>query len=153
GPPPAPRPCPLSPPPAPATGLTSSRRIDTPPSPPPPACTCSTTRSTKLVTGGSLTQRAGRGERPGPARTDERYCGMMLTTLRPRLVPNCTAPAASAKRVSSPPRPTRSPGWNLVPRCRTRISPALTTCPPNRLTPRRWAAESRPLRELDAPFL
>src|SRR4051794_2441192 len=34
-----------------------------------------------------------------------------------------------------------------------RISPALTTWPPNRLTPRYWALESRPLRELDAPFL
>src|SRR5689334_9999369 len=33
------------------------------------------------------------------------------------------------------------------------ISPALTTWPPNRLTPSRWAAESRPLRELEAPFL
>src|SRR5437763_6707505 len=34
-----------------------------------------------------------------------------------------------------------------------RISPALTTWPPKRLTPRYWALESRPLRELDAPFL
>src|SRR3712207_202850 len=33
------------------------------------------------------------------------------------------------------------------------ISPALTTWPPKRLTPRRWAFESRPLREDDAPFL
>src|ERR1700712_5080359 len=33
------------------------------------------------------------------------------------------------------------------------ISPAWTTWPPNRLTPRRWALESRPLRELEAPFL
>src|SRR5439155_8258523 len=61
--------------------------------------------------------------------------------------------AASANRVSSPPRPTLVPGWNLVPRWRTRISPALTTWPPNRFTPRRLALESRPLRELDAPFL
>src|SRR5215207_5869341 len=77
----------------------------------------------------------------------------MRTTLRPRLCPNCTCPAASANSVSSPPRPTRSPGWNFVPRCRTRISPALTSWPPYRFTPSRWAAESRPLRELDAPFL
>src|SRR5580700_2624768 len=33
------------------------------------------------------------------------------------------------------------------------ISPALTCWPPNRLTPRRWALESRPLRLDDAPFL
>src|SRR5262245_25682079 len=46
-----------------------------------------------------------------------------------------------------------SPGWNLVPRWRIRISPALTRWPPNRFTPSRWAAESRPFRELDAPFL
>src|ERR1700760_4132999 len=33
------------------------------------------------------------------------------------------------------------------------ISPALTICPPKRLTPSRWELESRPLRELEAPFL
>src|SRR5919106_5071111 len=33
------------------------------------------------------------------------------------------------------------------------ISPALTIWPPKRLTPSRCAAESRPLRELEAPFL
>src|ERR671917_1294892 len=33
------------------------------------------------------------------------------------------------------------------------ISPALTTWPPKRFTPRRWALESRPLRDDDAPFL
>ncbi len=36
--------------------------------------------------------------------------GTMLTVLRPRLVPNRTAPAARAKSVSSPPRPTFTPG-------------------------------------------
>src|SRR4051812_21901067 len=77
----------------------------------------------------------------------------MFTTLRPRLVPNCTAPAASANSVSSPPRPTPVPGWKCVPRWRTRISPAFTTWPPNRLTPSRWALESRPFRLDDAPFL
>ena len=40
-----------------------------------------------------------------------------------------------------------------MPRWRTRISPALTSWPPYRFTPSRCAAESRPLRELDAPFL
>src|SRR5215468_1975242 len=84
---------------------------------------------------------------------DQPSAGVMLTVLRPRLVPNVTCPAASAKSVSSPPRPTRSPGWNLVPRCRTMISPALTSWPPKRFTPSRWASESRPLRELEAPFL
>src|SRR6202165_1780451 len=77
----------------------------------------------------------------------------MLTVLRPRLTPNSTAPGALANRVSSPPRPTFTPGWKWVPRWRTRISPALTIWPPKRLTPSRWAAESRPLRELEAPFL
>src|SRR4051794_5844765 len=33
------------------------------------------------------------------------------------------------------------------------ISPALTTWPPKRFTPSRWALESRPLREDEAPFL
>src|SRR6266571_4409493 len=52
-----------------------------------------------------------------------------------------------------PPRPTPGPGWKWVPCCRTMISPAATTCPPNRLTPSRWAFESRPFRLDDAPFL
>src|SRR3954469_23873674 len=77
----------------------------------------------------------------------------MLMTLRPRRVPNSTAPSTSANSVSSPPRPTPRPGWKWVPRCRTMISPALTTWPPKRLTPSRWALESRPLREDEAPFL
>src|ERR1700759_4733836 len=77
----------------------------------------------------------------------------MLTVLRPRFTPNSTAPAAVANNVSSPPRPTFTPGWKWVPRWRTMISPALTTWPPNRFTPRRWALESRPLRVDDAPFL
>src|ERR1035438_1313081 len=78
---------------------------------------------------------------------------MMLTARRPRTLPNSTLPAMSAKRVSSPPRPTPGPGWKWVPRCRMMTSPALTFCSPNRLTPRRWALESRPLRLDDAPFL
>src|SRR3954447_25010078 len=77
----------------------------------------------------------------------------METVLRPRRVPNVTAPGASANSVSSPPRPTFTPGWKCVPRWRTMISPALTTWPPKRFTPRRWAFESRPLREELAPFL
>src|ERR1700741_2523583 len=77
----------------------------------------------------------------------------MLTVLRPRFSANSTAPGALANSVSSPPRPTFTPGGKWVPRGRTMISPALTISPPNRLTPSRWAAESRPLRELEAPFL
>src|SRR3954469_18165525 len=77
----------------------------------------------------------------------------MLTVLRPRETPNLTAPASRANSVSSLPRPTPAPGWNLVPRWRTRISPALTTWPPKRLTPRYCGLESRPLRLDDAPFL
>src|SRR5204862_4015674 len=99
---------------------------------------------------GALPRPAADERETQPAQTE---LGTMLTTLRPRRLPNCTAPAARANSVSSPPRPTRSPGWNLVPRWRIRISPALTCCPPNRLTPSRCALESRPLRELDAPFL
>src|SRR4051812_11110614 len=77
----------------------------------------------------------------------------MLTTRRPRRVPNSTCPADRANNVSSPPRPTYRPGWKWVPRWRTMISPALTSWPPKRLTPRRCALESRPLRLDDAPFL
>src|SRR5690606_33495505 len=77
----------------------------------------------------------------------------MLTTLRPPFAPNSTAPADRANSVSSPPRPTLTPGWKWVPRWRTMISPALTTWPPKRFTPRRCALESRPLRVDDAPFL
>src|SRR5919202_1746549 len=77
----------------------------------------------------------------------------METVLRPRRVAKVTAPGARAKSVSSLPRPTPRPGWKWVPRWRTMISPALTTWPPKRFTPRRWAFESRPLRDDDAPFL
>src|SRR5204862_6143887 len=79
--------------------------------------------------------------------------GTMLTTLRPRLRPNSTAPAVRATRVSSPPRPTPLPGWKWVPRWRKMISPALTSWPPKRFTPRRWEFESRPFLVEAAPFL
>src|SRR5450755_4750560 len=77
----------------------------------------------------------------------------MLTDRRPRRVPNSTFPRTSAKRVSSPPRPTPRPGWKCVACWRTIISPAPTAWPPKRLTPSRWALESRPFRLEDAPFL
>ena len=57
---------------------------------------------------------------------------------------NSIFPAISEKSVKSLPMPTFMPGRNLVPFWRTMISPALTTCPPKRLTPRRLALESRP---------
>src|SRR5215217_8832015 len=78
---------------------------------------------------------------------------VMEIVLRPRRVPKVTEPGTSANSVSSLPRPTPRPGWKWVPRWRTMISPALTTWPPKRLTPRRWAFESRPLRDDEAPFL
>src|SRR5512132_1287298 len=77
----------------------------------------------------------------------------MLASVRPRTMWQTTVPSTLANRVSSPPRPTPSPGWMRVPRWRTRIVPAVTSWPPWRLTPSRLAAESRPLRLEDAPFL
>src|SRR5258708_8665212 len=49
--------------------------------------------------------------------------------------------------------PTRSPGWNLVPRCRTMMLPGMTISPPYFLTPSRRPALSRPLREEPPAFL
>src|SRR6185437_7489216 len=107
----------------------------------------------KATKGRSRAYDPGRPRRSVCGRVAQTPDGRMLTVLRPRDSPNCTFPSTSAKSVSSPPRPTFAPGWNLVPRCRTRISPAWTDWPPKRLTPSRCAFESRPLRELDAPFL
>src|SRR3954451_1490167 len=140
--------------------------MDAQPLPPSPAATCSTTWSTNDATatsedgcGWGNTPRGG----PSPPRPWERRSargaragqagGSTLTVLRPRLVPKVTAPSVRANSVSSPPRPTPSPGWKWVPRWRTMISPVPTIWPPKRLTPRRWALESRPLRVEDAPFL
>src|ERR1700761_4984811 len=75
----------------------------------------------------------------------------MTRPRQPRL--NCTTPADLAKIVSSLPMPTPSPGLKRVPRWRTMISPPVTVWPPNTFTPRRWALESRPLREEPSPFL
>src|SRR6266702_3724950 len=66
---------------------------------------------------------------------------------------NCTAPSSSAKSVWSRPMPTRSPGWNLVPRWRTMMLPGMTISPPYFLTPSRRPALSRPLREEPPAFL
>src|SRR5699024_8618295 len=75
----------------------------------------------------------GRSAPAGALDKNERYwaaVGTMSTTLRPRRLPNATAPASRAKRVWSFPTPTLRPGWYLVPRWRTKISPALTSWPP-----------------------
>src|ERR1700704_3955022 len=77
---------------------------------------------------------------------------MTSTSLRPLRWPNRTTPLTVANRVSSPPRRTLSPGWNLVPRWRTMIVPARTFVPVVTFTPRRWEAESRPFLEDAAPF-
>src|SRR6187431_367853 len=49
--------------------------------------------------------------------------------------------------------PVPLPGRNFVPRCRTRIIPALTSWPANIFTPSIFGFESRPLREEPSPFL
>ena len=51
--------------------------------------------------------------------------GLTSTTLRPLRSPNLTLPSTSENSVSSPPMPTFLPGWNLVPRWRTMIVPAV----------------------------
>src|SRR5258708_39614033 len=55
--------------------------------------------------------------------------------------------------VSPLPMPVPSPDLKRVPRWRTMISPPVTVSPANTLTPRRFAFESRPLREEPRPFL
>src|SRR6266853_534557 len=77
----------------------------------------------------------------------------MLTYLSSPLRSKRTYPSEVANSVWSVPSPTLDPGLNRVPRCRTMMLPAVTNCPPKRLTPSRWALESRPLRELPTPFL
>jgi hypothetical protein len=81
--------------------------------------------------------------------------GTRILTNRPEwpLSSNRTMPETLAKRVSSFPMPTLSPGFNGVPRWRTSIDPPETNWPSNRLTPSRCAFESRPLREVPCPFL
>src|SRR5208337_4489207 len=66
---------------------------------------------------------------------------------------NLIRPVILANSVSSLPRPTFSPGFTRVPRCRTMIVPPGTSCPPKALKPSRCAFESRPFREVPCPFL
>src|SRR6266567_5753427 len=118
---------------------------------PPQTCGGRTgTRSALDATPGELRLQSYPACSAAPSRT---ATGSTLMARLPRRVPNSTVPATRANRVSSPPRPTPGPGWKCVPCWRTMISPALTTCPPNRLTPSRWAFESRPFRLDEAPFL
>src|SRR3954451_13526968 len=153
-------PSPPLPPSGPPSGLNFSRWTEATPCPPFPAVTCTVTRSTNAAT----TAASYLLQAPTPRRRTTPGCqwddcvvqtstAVMDTVLRPRRVPKVTAPGSRANSVSSLPRPTPRPGWKWVPRWRTMISPALTTWPPKRFTPRRWALESRPLRDDDAPFL
>ena len=82
--------------------------------------------------------------RPGRASTGTQSIGRTSTSFWPLRCPNFTLPGARANSVSSPPRPTFTPGWNLVPRWRTMIAPACTAPPSNTFTPRRLDSESRP---------
>src|SRR5579863_4265064 len=158
-------PRPPLPPSGPPSGLNFSRWTEAQPFPPWPARTSSVARSANSATvvpsfssfphgkggPGCLARLRGCG---APRRAYAGgSAGTMLTARRPRTLPNSTLPATSANSVSSPPRPTPWPGWKCVPCWRTMISPALTSWPPKRLTPRRLALESRPLRLDDAPFL
>src|SRR6185369_10314762 len=82
------------------------------------------------------------------------FVGFTETKVRPPVV--ClkeTVPSALANKVWSLPMPTLTPGWNLVPRWRTRMLPASTSSAPNFLTPRRRPAVSRPLRDEPPAFL
>src|ERR687898_20270 len=78
---------------------------------------------------------------------------MTSTSLRPFRWPNFTLPVAVANSVSSPPRPTFSPGWIRVPRWRTMIVPALMAVPSKTFTPRRLDCESRPFLVEPAPLV
>src|SRR5439155_10474513 len=64
-----------------------------------------------------------------------------------------TLPSTNANSVQSRPVPTLLPAMKRVPRCRTRMLPAVTNSPPYRFTPRRLLTLSRPLRTLPCPFL
>src|SRR4029079_5046488 len=119
--------------------------------------TCNVTRSTNDGTAMVMLLKWMKGDpdrgRPSAGPVGYWLTGTMLMTRRPRRVPNSTLPSISANSVSSPPRPTPVPGWKWVPRWRTMISPALTSWPPYRFTPRRCELESRPFLVDAAPFL
>src|SRR5688572_21984349 len=66
---------------------------------------------------------------------------------------NFTTPSTRAKSVSSLARRTFLPGWNLVPRWRRMMLPAITFSPPNFLTPRYCGLLVRPFLLEPTPFL
>src|SRR6476660_9427875 len=139
-------PRPPSPPLGPPRGTNFSRRKARQPLPPSPALTVIMTSSINTET--PLHNCRG-------SEGDQNYsAALMLTSLpiRPRSR-NSMMPGIFANSVSSLPRPTLTPGLNLVPRCRTMIVPPETNWPPKAFTPKRCAFESRPFLELPKPFL
>ena len=126
-------PVPPSPPSGPPLGTWASRRNETDPAPPSPPLTWSPALVDEL-----------RHDSSPCGRELGRHDGLLGRERRRRACGPCgsrTSPCRRrvAKRVSSPPRPTFSPGWKWVPRWRTMMAPAVTTLPSNTLTPRRWA--------------
>src|SRR5215831_14184235 len=80
--------------------------------------------------------------------------GSTETNTRPLvLVWNSTRPLINANKVWSRPMPTLRPACHLVPRWRAMMLPATTCSPPKIFMPKRWPAESRPLREDPPAFL
>src|SRR5205085_1559414 len=76
-----------------------------------------------------------------------------VTKRRSPLARYSTLPSRVAKIVSSRPMPVPTPGRKRVPRWRTRIIPAVTSCPANFFAPRYLGLESRPFRDEPMPFL
>src|SRR5215469_4997604 len=100
-----------------------------------------------------LPQRSA-GEAPAPHNSYFASTGSTITNLPIEpLSRNLMRPVILANKVSSLPRPTLSPGFTRVPRCRTMMVPPGTSCPPNALKPSRCAFESRPFRDVPCPFL
>ena len=100
---------------------------------------------------------AGAWRRGGVSSSPADYWAALCTTTdtywRVDFCSNTTTPAAVANKVWSVPMPTLRPGWNFVPRWRTRMLPPSTCSPPNFFTPRRRPSESRPLRDEPPAFL
>src|SRR5262245_22378047 len=149
-------PRPPSPPEGPPRGTYFSRRKATQPLPPSPAFTRIFASSINIVVSIEKASTRRRGSEPPETRSNgySASTGSTMTYLPidPRSL-NLIRPVIFAKRVSSFPRPTFSPGFTRVPRCRTMMVPPGTSCPPNALNPRRCALESRPFRDVPCPFL
>src|SRR6266545_7769935 len=137
-------PSPPSPPSGPPRGTNFSRRKLTHPAPPSPPLTKTSISSTNIAGSRGAGKRAGAGQAG---------CWATLTNLSSPLRSKRTYPSALANSVWSTPTPTLTPGLKRVPRCRTRMLPAVTNWPPKRLTPSIWGLESRPFLELPTPFL